>query len=206
MRDHNKPSLRYGPKAHPGLWLMGLAALVMVLFWAGGDRITLLLQYERAAVLRGEYWRLLTGHLVHGGLRHMALNLAGSAVMVGLFFRTYSRAHWMLIVLASCIAIDAGFLWRERALESYVGLSGVLHGVLAAGTIAWWRTERRAMAIALTAITVGKLAWEQWQGPVTLAGEGMTVIVNAHLYGAIGGGAVGAILLIRGKVSKPQPL
>jgi rhomboid family GlyGly-CTERM serine protease len=186
----------------PGLWLIGLAAAVLVLFWACGDRVTYALQYRRSAILEGEWWRLLTGHLVHAGFRHMALNVAGGLIMVALFVRTYSRSQWLVILLASLIAIDIGFLLCDRNLESYVGFSGVLHGVLAAGTIAWWRTESRILAIAITVVTVGKLTWEQWEGPVSLVGEGMTIIVNAHLYGAIGGGAVGAILLWFGKIPK----
>ena len=186
----------------PGLWLIGLAAGLMVLLWALGDDVTEALQYRRSAILAGEGWRLLTGHFVHAGFRHMALNVAGGLVMVALFARAYSRNQWLLILAASLIVIDIGFLVRDRQLETYVGFSGVLHGVLAAGTIAWWRTERPILAIAITCVTIGKLAWEQWEGPVSMVGEGLTVIVNAHLYGAIGGGAVGAILLSLGKIPK----
>src|SRR5882724_3001545 len=196
MPDHNKGSLRFAPNNYPGVWLMGLAAVAMVLLWLGGERITSLLQYRRSSILQGEYWRLVTGHVVHAGFRHLILNLAGAAIMAALFLRTYSLRQWTYILLASLIAIDLGFLLRDRDLETYVGLSGVLHGVLAAGTIAWWRTESRGLAIALTAITVGKLTWEQWQGPVSLAGEELVVIVNAHLYGAIAGTLIGGIVIV----------
>ena len=208
MQDHNKRGLQLGPNLHPGYWLMGLAATTMVLLWMAGEPATVLLQYDRLAILRGEYWRLLTGHLVHAGFRHMALNLAGGAVMAALFAHTYRLRDWILILTASLIVIDIGFWFRDRDLETYVGLSGVLHGVLAAGALAWWRTETRTMALALSAITVGKLAWEQLQGPVTLAGDDLHVIVNAHLYGAIGGALMGAILLLLGRIptrgSKPS--
>jgi rhomboid family GlyGly-CTERM serine protease len=204
MEDHNKRRLRLGPNVHPGVWLMGLAAAVMVLFWMGGERVTSLLQYNRTAILHGQYWRLITGHLVHANFRHMALNLAGGAVMAALFARTYSIRHWTIIILASLLVIDIGFLFRDRDLENYVGLSGVLHGVLAAGAVAWWRTETRGMAIALSLITVGKLTWEQWRGPVTLAGDELVVIVNAHLYGAIGGALAGLAFVASGKYWRPM--
>ena len=79
----------------------------------------------------------------------------------------------------------------EPQLEWYVGLSGVLHGALAAGAIGWWRHESKPLALALTAVLVGKLAWEQWQGALPLSGD-MPVVVDAHLYGAIGGALAGA--------------
>jgi rhomboid family GlyGly-CTERM serine protease len=187
----------------PGLWIVGLSAALLVLLWAVGEGATEVLRYRRSAIMEGEWWRLITGHLVHGGFQHTLLNVAGGLVMTALFLRTYSRNQWLLILLGSLIVIDIGFLVRDRYLESYVGFSGVLHGVLAAGALAWWRTESRIMAFAITAITVGKLAWEQWEGPVSLA-SGMTIIVNAHLYGAIGGALVGAFCLRSDKVSSRE--
>ena len=49
-----------------GAWLVGLLAAVLVLLGLTGDAGRELLRYERSAVLHGEYWRLMTGHLVHG--------------------------------------------------------------------------------------------------------------------------------------------
>ena len=184
-------------------WLVGLVAALLVLLWAGGKGVTEVLQYRRSAILDGEWWRLITGHFVHAGFRHMALNVAGGVVMTALFLRTYSRGQWMLILAVSLVVIDLGFLLRDRWLETYVGFSGVLHGGLAAGALAWWRTEARPLALAISIVTVGKLAWEQWEGPVSLAGDGMTIIVNAHLYGAIGGALVGAFFVLTRKVSAP---
>ena len=34
-----------------------------------------LLRLDRAAVLGGEFWRLWTGHLVHGSAQHLAWNV-----------------------------------------------------------------------------------------------------------------------------------
>jgi len=184
-------------------WLVGLVAALLVLLWAGGKGVTEVLQYRRSAIFDGEWWRLITGHLVHAGFRHMALNVAGGLVMTALFLRTYSRGQWALILAVSLVTIDLGFLLRDQWLETYVGFSGVLHGVLAAGALAWWRTEPRPLALAISAITIGKLAWEQWEGPVSLAGDGLTIIVNAHLYGAIGGGLMGAYFVLTHKVSAP---
>jgi rhomboid family GlyGly-CTERM serine protease len=115
------------------------------------------------------------------------------ALVVGLFPRHYSWRQWLLILLASAAAIDAGFVFYEPQLQWYVGLSGVLHGALAAGAIAWWRQESRPLALALTVVLAAKLAWEQWHGALPFSGD-MTVVVDAHLYGALGGGLAGAAL------------
>ncbi|WP_324314100.1 rhombosortase [Povalibacter sp.] len=169
-----------------------------VLLEFGGEPVRLALRYERAAVLEGAYWRLLTGHLVHGGIAHLLLNVMGAALIATLFGRDYTPRQWLIVLLASAVSIDVGFVLFEPQLQWYVGLSGVLHGALAAGAVAGWRHESRSLALTLTLVLVGKLVWEQWQGALPLSGD-MPVIVDAHLYGAVGGflGALGVCLYLQ---------
>lgn len=188
-----------------GGWLLGLLIAALVLLSLPGEPGRLLLRYEREAILQGEYWRLLTGHLVHGNALHLLLNVAGLGLIAALFPSHYSPRQWLLIGLLSLVAIDVAFVFWQPQLSWYVGLSGVLHGALAAGGIAWWRRESKPLALALSVIFVGKLAWEQWYGALPLSG-GMAVVVDAHLYGALGGALAGAILWMntRTQVSEAQ--
>lgn len=178
------------------LWVFGLLGGLAVLLATGGESARLALRYERGAIFQGEYWRLLTGHMVHGSSAHLLLNMVGMGLMAGLFPRHYSWRQWLLILLASAAASDAGFVFYEPQLQWYVGLSGVLHGVLAAGAIAWWLQESRPLALALSLVLVAKLAWEQWHGALPFSGD-MPVVVDAHLYGALGGALAGAALCAR---------
>lgn len=170
--------------------------LAVVLLSLLGETARSALRYEREAVLQGEYWRLLTGHLVHGNTQHLILNAAGLGLIAALFPHDYSWRAWLLIALFSLLAIDVGFVFYEPQLAWYVGLSGALHGALAAGAIAWWRHESKALAAVLTAIFAGKLAWEQWHGALPLSG-GLPVVVDAHLYGALGGALAGLMLWLQ---------
>jgi rhomboid family GlyGly-CTERM serine protease len=181
-----------------GAWLVGLLAAALVLLGLSGEAGRELLRYERLAVLHGEYWRLVTGHFVHGSTQHLLLNAVGLGLIAGLFPREYSVRGWLLILVSSLVTIDIGFVWLEPQLEWYVGLSGVLHGALAAGAIGWWKHESKPLALALTAVLVGKLAWEQWQGALPLSGD-MPVVVDAHLYGALGGALAGAWLSLHNR-------
>lgn len=213
--DHNKEvshlndSTFHSLARRRGLLTLGILISAIVLLACWGEPGRLWLRYERATLLQplhahgGQYWRLLTAHLVHGSWQHALVNIAGLLVMVMLFHGTYRPVQWVVIVALSIAAIDLGFLLLMPQLMWYVGLSGVLHGVLAAGTLAWWRREDWRLATALTAITVGKLAWEQWQGPLPLSGE-LPVVINAHLFGAIGG-LVGGLLYIRALSIPPPP-
>jgi len=182
VRGPNNPSGRVGI----GAAIIGLVVLAMVLLWLGGDHTRVALRYERARILDGELWRLLTGHMVHGDFQHLLLNMVGASIVIGLFRQTYGVLEWIVVLVVSVVAIDIGFLLLEPQLTWYVGASGVLYGGLAAGAVAWWRTESKWLALALTAVVLGKFAWEQTQGALPFSGD-MTVIVNAHVYGAVGG-------------------
>lgn len=199
------PSRLRGPTAVSwiqGAWLVGLLAATLVLLGLTGDMGRELLRYERLPVLHGEYWRLITGHFVHGSTQHLLLNAVGLGLVAVLFPREYSLRGWLLILASSIATIDIGFVLLEPQLEWYVGLSGVLHGALVAGAIGWWRHESRLRTVALTAIVIGKIAWEQWQGALPLSGD-MPVIVDAHLYGAIGGALAGAWLSLHNRAPFP---
>jgi rhomboid family GlyGly-CTERM serine protease len=155
---------------------------------AGGDEWRELGRYQRDAIENGEYWRLVSGHLVHLGLGHLWPNLAALVIIGALFDDVFDNAAWWRTSLASVAAIDLGLYWFEPNVLWYVGLSGVLHGFVAAGALAL--LLRRQPLGALLAIGLGaKLAFEQIAGPVpfTAASVGGPVVVAAHLYGAAGG-------------------
>lgn len=174
-------------------WLFGLLVASLVSLGLLGDWARNALKYDREAIFDGQYWRLFSAHFVHGTTQHLMLNVAGLAVIAALFPRDYSLKGWLCVLAFSITVIDIGFVFYEPQLHWYVGFSGVLHGALAAGAIAWWRKETSALSLALSAILVGKLCWEQWYGALPLSGD-LPVVVDAHLYGALGGALAGSIL------------
>jgi rhomboid family GlyGly-CTERM serine protease len=153
------------------------------------------LRYDRGALAAGQWWRLLTGHWVHLGLRHAVLNALGLALMWALFARDYSPRQWLGIVLGAILAIDAGLWVWDSTLQWYVGSSGVLHGVMAAGTLAHLR-RREPDGWLLMAFLIGKLTYEHLVGPLPLSGTA-DVVVDAHLFGVAGGAAVAAFLPLK---------
>jgi len=154
----------------------------------------------------GEAWRLVTGHLVHADLRHLGWNVLGVLIVWGLFARDYTERQWMLILAASTVSTSLGFLLLEPDLEWYVGFSGVLHGCMAAGLVAWLRAVRDPATWIVTALFVAKLAWEHVVGalPFTAGSISLPVVHEAHTYGALGGLAAG--LLLRRTPARPASL
>jgi rhomboid family GlyGly-CTERM serine protease len=154
----------------------------------GGDELRELGRYERVAIESGQYWRLVTGQLVHLGFGHLWPNLAALAVIGVLFNDVFRAADWWRTSLVSAAAIDAGLYFLEPEVGWYVGLSGVLHGFVAAGALALC-VRREAIGVVLAIGLCAKLTFEQIAGPVpfTAASVGGPVVVGAHLYGATAG-------------------
>ena len=182
-----------------GLWGLALLAVcaVLLLLAAGGEGVRAPARYDRIAIAGGEWYRLATAHIVHLSLEHAALNALGLAFMWGLFARDYTVAQWLGILTAATLAIDAGLWFLTPAVSWYVGASGVLHGVMAAGAVAHLRLGR-ADGWILAGFLGTKLAYEQFGGTALPFSSGLgPVIVDAHAYGAIGGLAASVLLPIR---------
>src|ERR1700742_1742593 len=114
------------------LWLLAIvAALALVL--ALGDSVSALLRYDRGAIAAGGWWRLLTAHIVHLDLHHLILNELGLVLLWSLFAADFDVVDWLIIVLSGALAISAGLWWLSPRVGWYVGASGVLHTVMAAG-------------------------------------------------------------------------
>jgi rhomboid family GlyGly-CTERM serine protease len=163
---------------------LALICLALLAVGLAGETARQALRYDRDALAGGEWWRLATAHLVHLGFEHAAVNVLGLALLWMLFARDYSPRAWLLILAGSAGAIDLGLWISDSTVRWYVGSSGVLHGLLAAGTAAHL-LRREAEGWLLGAFLIGKLAYEQTVGALPLVPG--PVIVDAHLYGALGG-------------------
>jgi len=183
-------------------WLVpGSVVLIALILLFSGETGREWLRFERSGIAAGELWRLLTGHLVHLGVSHTVLNLAGLVLVWFLVGRAFDWKQWLWVMAGSVGAIDLGLWFGAPSLEWYVGLSGLLHGMLGAGIVAGI-AARSGEALILAVVVAGKLAWEQFAGPLpgSETTSGGAVIVDAHLYGVIGGTVVAAMLIrVRGR-------
>jgi len=172
--------------------VMTIFAVLAAAFGTAGMDI---LKYDRLAIIDGEYWRLLSGHFSHLGPEHLLLNLAGLVLVWLLVGRQYTTPQWTFVTAFSLVIITLGFWYADPNLIWYVGLSGLLHGLLIAGAIGGIGTQTVESTIIIVAVA-GKLIYEQLVGPLpgSEATAGGAVIINAHLYGAIGGAVAAAIL------------
>ena len=146
------------------------------------------LRFDRSLIEQGDYWLLLSAHFVHLNWNHLWLNLAGLVLVMVFFGRYCAITVWSAVILLSALSVALGLLWFNDNIHWYVGLSGVLHGLFVVG--AWYEYRHYAKSGAvLVLLIMAKLIWEQISGALP-GSESMTgghVVVDAHLYGALGG-------------------
>lgn len=182
--------------SNPSHWLLplGIAAAALLLQLSGQIPA---LRLERDLVLQ-EPWRLFTGHLIHLSWPHLVMNMAGLAVVWALLSPAMGLRNWMATILVTGAGATAGLLLFSPQVAWYAGFSGILHGMLATGAAAGLK-RKPGLCGALLALLALKLVVEQLGGhdPGTARAIGHAVIVDAHLYGAITGLALGAALAVR---------
>lgn len=83
-----------------------------------------------------EYWRLLTGTFLHGGLVHLAMNMLGLWGAGKLLNRLYGNEQFLLVYFAAALAGSAASLHFGAQTAVSVGASGAVFGVLGALLVA----------------------------------------------------------------------
>ena len=166
-------------------WALLIAVAVVLVPTAAGDSGRLWMRYDRQGLAHGQLWRLCSAHLVHLNWRHALLNAAALCLLWVLFAGEYTARRWFWIVGGALVGIDAGLWFLRPQVEWYVGASGILHGVLAAGALAGYRHRRESGALLLLLLIV-KLVYEQSTGMSAVDSE-LPVLPDAHLFGVLGG-------------------
>ena len=182
----------------PKMWVLPLCIGVLCLAGAAaGDGALASWRLDRGQVADGAWWLLISGNFVHFGWGHFGLNMLGLFVIHLLIGRELSPIAWLATVLLSALVVGLGIYQFNPEIHWYSGLSGVLHGLFAAGAILTIRYDW-VYGGALLFGVVGKLGWEQVYGPLdsSTAMIGARIAVDSHLYGAVGGLAAALVMLV----------
>jgi rhomboid family GlyGly-CTERM serine protease len=197
MTTSNLLKFRY--RFHPShiLWLLlFIVSLALQIDWVDSWR------FNRQLVEQGQVWLLFSGHIVHLNWSHWALNMAGLAIVAFFFSAHASVKQWLAVLFVSACMINIGIWWLLPEIRSYVGLSGVLHGLFLYGALREIRFYPSS-GYVLTTVLIVKLVWEFFNGALP-GSEDMTggrVLTEAHLLGAIGGILVWLVEWIKARSS-----
>ena len=91
-------------------WPVLAVILPCLLLACGGDVLRLPLRYDRAAILHGEVWRLVTGNFVHLGPGHLLEDMAGALLLWLLFEDALPGWRMPATVLVGSVAVGVGLL------------------------------------------------------------------------------------------------
>ncbi|PPE73164.1 rhombosortase [Solimonas fluminis] len=161
-------------------------ALLCLLLALGGDPVRDALAYQREAVAAGQWWRLLGANFLHLGWYHLLLNLLGLWTLLLLCPEPLPARTWLLRLLVLGLAVTLGIHVLAPQWRSYVGFSGILHGLFLLGLLPQ-ALRRDGIALAALACLAAKLAWEAFSG-TPISDEqalGGRVAQEAHWFGII---------------------
>lgn len=170
-----------------------LSHICIILIFAS-PQINLWLEYDRAAVASGEIWRLLTPNLIHLGVWHTLMNLAGLWFTMILFVHLLRQLDWLIWFLVLFIANIIGLYLWVPSLEHYVGMSGALYGLIAAAAAAELRLGIKISGVLLIIVAI-KIFLPQLIGVESRYNDwlGGHVIEEAHVIGFIQGLILGLV-------------
>jgi len=194
------------PKSSRPPWftLVACALAVGVWFWHGAFDA---LVYDRAKIMGGELWRLITGHWVHFSGSHLFWNLA-VLLPAGVWLERHNPCALRWTLVLSPLAISLALLAFDPSLVRYAGISGVASGVLVALAVDGLRTQPAARRwwLAVLVFFVIKVVIEAHNGgqPLNpdLVAQGVRSVPLAHVVGA----AVGASAVLLSRRRKTQSL
>lgn len=141
-----------------------------------------------ARTRQGEWWRLVSGHLVHLNWQHYWYDLLALGLVLILCRRLGSGIGTIVLTaLCSATAVSVKLL-IAHPVDVYGGLSGITAGLLCFAAIRLIAHDARVTGIALLAAMLFKIGLER----LGIAASGVAPVWQAHCAGA----AVGAMVSI----------
>lgn len=146
---------------------------------------------QTAITVHAEYWRLLTGHLVHSSFSHLFWDLL-IFVPVTVYLEKKNRQLLITSLLTTLIALNLLLLSPWTEIRFYCGISGLLYGVVSAlaALIAqqqWQSNRKEVIGYLPLALLLIKTALETSSEQAIFVSEGWPVYQPAHWLGLVCG-------------------
>lgn len=164
--------------------LVLLIAISLVCLGLQFEPLALLADWHRQLILDGQWWRILSGNFTHTNFVHLGMNLAALWV-ISFIFKPSAR---MLLLLLTTLSLAVGLLNFLSDITSYVGLSGVLHGLFTSLALKEALDGRKSSWLLVLGV-IAKVTWELTMGASQSTSELIQarIAVESHLFGVIGG-------------------
>lgn len=142
--------------------------------------------FDSVAIGQGEWWRLISGHLVHSSFDHLWWD-ALAFFCVGCYLEARSPKLLLIALSIGLVAVNGLLLSPWSSLFYYCGLSGLLFAPLTLALWLHWHRNKGLLAITPMLVCISKVVWECSQHSTLLVTSGWPAYPQAHLAGIAGG-------------------
>jgi len=158
--------------------------------------------FDSVAIGQGEWWRLISGHLVHSSFDHLLWD-ALAFFCVGCYLELKSPKLLLIALLVGFVAVNSLLLSPWSSLQYYCGLSGLLFAPLTLALWIHWQCRKGLLGIAPMLVCISKVVWECSQHSTLFVASNWPAYPQAHLAGIMGG-VVACFIgyrMVRGRVA-----
>ena len=145
-----------------------------------------LLYFGAGDIIRGDTWRIISGHFIHADAQHLLWNCLGLAVL-GTLIEFRSRNLLWTSLGAGVFSVSALLLSPYAQLEYYCGLSGVLNTLLLLALWLEWKATRSWLVIVIACICIAKVLLEVSLGTSIVTHISWPPYAWSHVAGLAGG-------------------
>jgi rhomboid family GlyGly-CTERM serine protease len=179
---------------------LGVTAVAIVIQSHAAWRDILI--YDRAAIVRGEAWRIWTGHLIHFGWPHFVIDAGLFLILGRLLERDFPVATRTALVALPAFISGWMFL-LDSGMDRYGGLSAVNLGLLVFMAAQGWQknwTDWFWPGVLL--IYIGEVVLEisaghgHGGGMIRFDDPSIHVATSAHIAGALYGVALAVVVVL----------
>ncbi len=176
-----------------------LSLISMICFGLQFEPMSHMAAWQINDIESGQWWRIVTGNFTHTNFAHLTMNIIGLWA-IGYLFQPKPRTFSLLLV---GISAWVGLYLLFTHIQSYVGLSGALHGLFAFYALKEALLGRKSSWWLFLGITI-KVASEQWFGASTSSAEMIQarVAIEAHLAGLVAGGIVACLAILKKRLNQ----
>lgn len=165
-------------------WALTIFALLCATGFLS-DEFVEALRWTRDTALGQEPYRWLTGHFMHLDRGHAALNAGGFLLVWWWLHDSLHGLRGLLVTIVAILVIDLG-LWHATTFDWYVGASGWIHALAAAG-ITYRSIYGDRLAFFIGLLGLAKLAAENPSPSLLMQDDAVLVATVAHWCGVAAG-------------------
>lgn len=131
-----------------------------------------------------QYWRLLTGHMIHSSWNHLFWDLITFA-LANAYLEHHDRVKMLFGFGVGILGLNLFLLSPLASIQEYSGLSGILYTQITLAASVWATKNKSILGFLPLAVILIKTLFEILSGASAFMQNGWQLYWPAHIVGAI---------------------